>query len=266
MALLEVSGAAQAGPYQSLNSVKFQAPSHNIGGINISSTPADRKTMTTQVPDSINSDLHARFIFSFSGPTSKPGLANITPESNGNMIQCFGHVQNHKFNNKNKMGFCKAKSEYLEELTSPTTVRLKLNSPGGGGNKYLDWTFNPPSQKNEIKSISAPSSVTTENTLSAQINLRYPAEGVQTIKWGVYPKGCFKFAGKGQPVEYDNSDLIGSVTYQRNEVRRTFDVVTQSCSATSGVIKAWYADPGQKANTNLEPDITKVVYLPRPRR
>lgn len=269
LALFEVSGAAHAGPFQSLTSVKFQTISHNVGGTDITSATANRKQLTTQLPGSLSSDLKVYFTHNFSGPTSKPGMSNINALSQQSMIQCYPHVQNHKFASKNKMGFCKAKYAYLNNLTQETTVQLRINSPGGGGNKNLFWKFvppAPPSPDNGIDRIEAPISITKGNTLSAQIILRYPAESQQTIKWAVYPKGCFKFAGRRRPVQSDNSNLIGSVTYQPNEIQRTFDVLTQACSASSGVIKGWYADPGETANTNFNPDITKAISLKTPRR
>lgn len=268
LAMLQLANPGQSTPLKKLKSVKFVEASHMVSGQNISQTSADGKLITTTLPDTINDNLKVNFIFKWSGPSNGAGNAYINPMTNQSMIQCYAHSLGNNDTTKNKVGYCFAKKGYLAQLDEDTTVKLRVSSPGGGGNKYLNWKFIPPEPKpdNYIDRLQVPGSVTKGDSLFTQVVLAHPAEGPQTINWAFYPKSCFALEGSRRPVGRDLAKLTGSVTFQPGEVQRSVQVLTQACSASSAVMEAWYADPGESANTNMNSDINKSFNLVSPRR
>ncbi|MFK7975430.1 MAG: hypothetical protein AB8C02_04805 [Halioglobus sp.] len=266
LALLQVATPSHSSPFRSLTSVKFVPSVHNVGGTDITEHNNARTSQTTQLPISVTQGLEVHFVFKFGGDSSKPEVVYSNPMTQQSMIQCFPYSANNKDTQKNKFGGCYAKADYLDDLTEETTVQLRFNSPGGGGNKYLNWTFLPPETQNGVKSIVAPGSVLKGGSLSADIVLENPAAAAQTLYVGYYPKGCFQWEGSARTVP-DNSSLIGLANFAKDEVKQTVDVKVQaSCKTNSGFIKVWYADPGKRANKNLTPDIQKSIRLVSPRR
>lgn len=266
LALLQVATPSQSSPFRPLSDVRFQTPTHNVDGQNISSTRNGRREVVTELPLNMNSHLQVRFDHTFTGSSSKPSIANITPMNGGNMVSCVSHSIGHTNANKNVYGYCTAKKNYLADVDEQITVKIRFNSPGGGGNKYLDWTFKPSPTQNAIDSVVTPGSILKGSTLGADIKLELPAAGSQTLAWGLYPKGCFRYAGKMAPPWSSNTMLTGVVTFQQGEVTRSLNAITKSCDAKSGVLKVWYADPGENFNTSKNPDKQRSFRLTTPRR
>lgn len=266
LALLQVATPSQSSPFRSLTSVKFVPSTHTVDGADITEHNNARTSQTTQLPISVTQNLEVFFVYKFGGDSSKPEIVYSNPMSQQSMIQCAPYSANNKDTQKNKFGGCYAKADYLDDITEPTTVQLRFNSPGGGGNKYLNWTFLPPETANGVKSIVAPGSVTKGESLSTDIVLESPAADAQSLYVGYYPKSCFQWEGSARAIP-DNSSLIGLANFAKNEVQQTVDVKTlATCKSNSGFIKVWYADPGERPNKNLTPDKQKSIQLRNLRR
>lgn len=267
LTLIQVATPSHSSGMRKLTDVRFQTPSHNVEGQNISSTRNGRREVVTQLPLNMNNNLQVRFNLSFSGSSSGLSVANITPMTNASIVSCVSHSVGHANANKNVFGYCNAKKNELVDIDEETTVKIRFNSPGGGGNKYLHWKFKPSPTQNAIDSVITPGSILKGSTLSGDINLELPAAGKQTLAWGLYPKGCFSYASKMAPPWSSNTMLTGVVTFQAGEVTRSMNAITRSsCSAKSGVLKVWYADPGENYNTSKNPDKQRTFVLSTPRR
>lgn len=266
VALLNASTAVQAATYKKLTSAKFLTYSHMVAGEGNITTASDlNKKLTTNLKHSSNQDLYVTFAFGFRKAGDR-GLVNIDSTSHPtSLISCSVHTQNYAIDSKNKTGTCKAKKEALAVLNSQANIKLRFTSPGGG-TKYLDWVINPPATQNGVKEIVGPGSVYKGRSGSADIVLHYPAAGTQTLLWGLYPKVCFSF-GSGVKLVPDNANLITTQIFYSGEIKRSVDfTVNSSCKTSSGKIKVWYADPGQKADKNKNPSIEKSFSIPSPRR
>lgn len=237
-----------ADQFLSLSSVRFLANTkHMDGNKNITSVPANGSSMTTTLPINLNSDLNIQFNIDFSGQ-SKHGnveFANITPITHANIVNCVSQSLGNSTASKNKTGKCTARKNYLNELNSQAQVRIRFNSPGGGGNRFLTWTINPSPVQNEIDRVVPPPSIRLDDLFSGEIILARPATSRKTIRWALNPKGCFS----GRSLLRDNSDFIGSVTFQPGEIQRTVEIQSQTsgCKSTSGKFKAWWNWTGRRA-------------------